>query len=147
MEKFWGWLWKGSQPIIVIILVGGLIFSVLQLRASKRDSEYRYLAGVWNEIMKTSIKYPEFNDKSKTLSYATEFSGDKLIEYNLYARWVLGFIEDLYYNEYQKNDSYYEPWIKTVLEVHKTWLVDHSHYYKNAMPKFCKKIEDLRNEE
>ena len=82
--------------------------------------------------MKESIKYPDFNNKAKTLTYKKSFDEKQINQYENYARWVGGFIEDLYYNKYDKDALYYNPWIKTVLDTHKTWFIDHIDYYEHT---------------
>jgi hypothetical protein len=130
--------------MLIGALVGGLYINHAQLKQDARGTRYMYLAGVWNDIMKESIQYPQFNDKSKTLVYRKAFSGDEQREYTSYIRWIGGFVEDLYFHKYQeKGDLYYEPWVETILETHSTWFINHMQYYKYT-PGFYNRLLDMK---
>jgi len=144
MKRVMHWIKNWSEVIMIAILMAGLVFAYWQVTQSADESRYRYLAGVWNDIMKESIQHPEFNDESKTLVYTEAFVGDRRRQYDAYVRWVGGFVEDLYVNKYEeRGDEYYEPWIETVLEIHRTWLLDHIHYYTYT-PAFRQRLEELK---
>jgi len=124
---------KYSEIILICIAVVGLWFTYAQLKQNATATKYMYLTGVWNEIMKDSIERPEFNDTSKTLIYNSAFNAEEKQQYESYVRWIGGFIEDLYFNEYQKEKwFFYDPWIDNTLESHQTWFIDHMHYYKHT---------------
>ena len=133
------------KMIVVGFLIAGAIFSYTQIKENTRNTRYRYLTGVWNDIMKESIVHPEFNDKSKTLGYRKAFRGDRQRQYESYVRWIGGFIEDLYINDYEgEGYDYYKPWIETMLDTHNTWFIEHIEYYKHT-PKLYERLLDLKN--
>lgn len=74
------------------------------------------------------------------------FDENKLSQYEAYARWVGGFIEDLYFNKYYKKDLYYEPWVETVLDTHRAWFIDHINYYKYT-PRLHERILDIKTKQ
>ncbi len=132
------------QLIIITILIVGACFTYKQLKQNATATKYRYLTGVWNDIMKESIEHPEFNDKSKTLVYSEAFHGDQKRRYEIYVRWIGGFIEDLHANDYKEEGwLYYEPWIKSMLGTHSTWFIDHIDYYEYT-DVFYKRLSDLK---
>jgi len=137
------WFEKYNQSILIVLTIIGLFFAGCQLKLSIYQSKYIYLTGIWNDIMKESINLPEFSDKVKTSAYTSAFRGDKRQSYETYARWIGGYIEDLYYNKYKKEEwFFYDPWIDSMLEIHKEWFIDHIQYYENT-PKFYKILEKL----
>ena len=145
MKKWIKWIKDNNEPIVILILVVGVFLTYLQLRQNARDTKYMYLTGVWNDIMKESIQHPEFNDKSKTLVYSKAFHGDQKRRYEGYVRWIGGFIEDLHINDYKEEKwLYYEPWIESMLDTHRTWFIDHIHYYEYT-PEFYKRLSDIKN--
>ena len=140
------------DKIVVVLLLFTLVAAIYSnfisycaLKQSEKDSKYRYLTGVWNEIMKESVEHPEFNDKSKTQVYSTAFDRNTQLKYENYARWIGGFIEDLCINEYKKEKwLYYDPWIDNMLEIHRTWFIDHIDYYKYTKDLHSRLLE-MRN--
>ena len=144
MSKLTNFIKTYNECIVILLLSIGLIFGYLQLKQNAKDNRYRYLAETWNDIMSKSIELPEFNNKSKTLTYKKAFDENKLNQYETYARWIGGFVEDLYINKYYKTDLYYEPWIETVLNTHETWFIDHINYYKYT-PRFYERLLDIKN--
>jgi hypothetical protein len=137
---------KYNNFIVIVLLVVGIGVAWFQLSRNTRETKYRYLTGVWNDIMKESIKHPEFNDKSKTQEYSKAFHGDQKRAYESYARWIGGFVEDLYVNDYKKEKwLYYEPWIESTLDIHSTWFVDHIHYYVHTV-ELKKRLLEIKNE-
>ena len=133
------------EVLAFLILFGGLVIGIQQLKQNAKATKYMYLTGIWNDIMKESIQHPEFNDKSKTLGYSKAFRGDRQRQYESYVRWIGGFIEDLYMNDYEgEGYLYYEPTIETLLDTHSTWFIDHIDYYEHT-PKLYERLLDLKN--
>ena len=149
LSRMKGWL----RPEYVtastnVVIAGVLIWTVgvahCTLRQNARATKERYLTNSWNNLIKESIKYPEFNDESKTRVYKATFTGDRGRQYDSYARWVGSFLEDLYINKYNEEGwFYYEPTIKTYLHIHRTWLIDHIGYYEHT-PTFRKKLLGMK---
>ncbi len=139
------------RVITTVFLLGTLIAtsftscnSYRALKQSETDSKYRYLTGVWNDIARESIKYPEFNDKSKTLVFASAYKGAKKVQYDSYVRWIGGLIEDLYFNKYKENKwAFFDPWIDNMLDIHSTWFVDHMHYYDHTTDMY-QRLEEIK---
>ncbi len=132
-KKFISWVNENNKIIFIILTLFGFFFTCYQVRENAKNTKYMYLTSVWNDIMKESIKYPEFNDKTKTSTYMNSFQGDKKIEYEVYVRWVGGYIEDLFNNEYKKEGwSFFEPWVNDILEMHRAWFFDNIEYYKET---------------
>lgn len=144
------WVRLFIEIIVVALLFYNLkaanesnIISTNTMKQIEMDSKDRYLTGVWNDIMRESILYPEFNDKSRTLYYKDKFSSEEIQKYEIYVRWVGGFIEDLYSKQYVKeNWLYYDPWIKDMLDIHSTWFIEHIHFYINT-PDFYSELKNL----
>ena len=133
------------EVLAFLILVWGLVIGIQQLKQNAKATKYMYLTGIWNDIMKESIQHPELIDKSKTLGYSKAFRGDRQRQYESYVRWIGGFIEDLYINDYEAEDYlYYEPTIESFLDTHSTWFIDHIEYYEHT-PKFYERLLDLKN--
>lgn len=144
-KKFRRWVLKYNKIIFIALTLFGLHFTYYQIRDNAKNTKFMYLTGVWNDIMKESIKYPEFNDKAKTSTYMNSYQGDNKIEYEIYVRWVGGYIEDLYYNEYKKEGwSFFEPWINDTLEIHRAWFIDHVEYYSKTKS-FYNVLQNLKN--
>jgi len=131
--------------VLLCTLVAAMVSNFISysaLKQSERYTKYRYLTGVWNDIMKKSIECPEFNDKSKTLVYCTAFDPDTRLKYESYARWIGGFIEDLHINEYRKEKwFYYDPWIDNMLDTHSTWFIEHMDYYVHTKDMHIRLLE------
>ena len=145
MKKCIKWIKDNNEPIVILILVVGVFLTWRQLKQNARDTKYMYITGVWNDIMKESIEHPEFNDKSKTLVYSKAFHGDQKRGYEAYARWIGGFIEDLYINDYKGEKwLYYEPWVESTLDTHNTWFIDHIHYYEYT-DELYERLSDIKN--
>lgn len=141
-EKY-GWKRFVFETVPLASLAVSLILGVVQLKHNANESRYRYLTGVWNDITKTSIDYPQFQDKTKTSIYTMAFTEDELRQYDSYVRWIGGFLEDLYVNDYERHGYlYYNPWIDTVLDAHSTWFIAHIEYYKHT-PKLYKRISRI----
>jgi len=145
MKKLREYIDDYYKIIVIAFLFFGAFYTDKQLKENSRNTRYRYLTGVWNDIMKVSIEHPEFNDKSKTLGYSKAFHEDRRRQYESYVRWIGGFIEDLYINDYEgEGYLYYEPTIESFLDTHSTWFIDHIEYYEHT-PKFYKRLLDLKN--
>ena len=61
------------EIIMIVLVIIGLFFTWYQLRQNEKLSRDTYLTGLWNDIMRESINYPEFQDKTKTAVYDTYF--------------------------------------------------------------------------
>ena len=119
------------EIIAIIFVIAGLGLTYYQLKQNENLSRDTYLTGLWNEIMKESINYPQFQDKSRTTVYKVAFSPKEQMQYEIYARWIGGFIEDLYYYDYKKRSLlFFEPTIETFLDTHCKWFIEHVEYYK-----------------
>lgn len=134
------------EVILLVIACVGLWFNFYQLGNDAKATKDMYLTGVWNEIMKETIQYPAFADPSKTLTYKNSFKSSQRQQYEVYARWVGGYLEDLYVKEYEKDWPYYKPWVDDMIKLHETWLVDNMDIYKNtdAMYSQLMKLKDKR---
>ena len=77
------------------------------------------------------MNYPQFQDKSKTMNYNSAFSQNEQRQYENYARWTGGFIEDLYSQDYENEGLlFFNPEVETFLNTHCKWFVDHIEYYQ-----------------
>ena len=132
MSKFFRCINKNTGIIATVIAVVGLWVTFATLVWNAKATKDMYLTGVWNDIMQESIQHPDFTDKSKTLTYKTSFNLSTCLQYESYARWIGGYIEDLYVKEYKKNWPYYEPWVDDMFELHETWLVDNMDIYRHT---------------
>lgn len=136
------WFRLGLEVVAALLLILTLTatiesnrISTEALKASDKVAKYQYLTGEWNDIMKEALNHPDFNDSSKTHTYSTSFTGRKLIQYDTYARWVCGYVEDLYYNKYSdtaNNWDFFDPWIDDALSMHRAWIVDHKELYRHT---------------
>ena len=125
--------WKFLIEIVAIITVlVGLYMTNAQLNQNAELSRYTYLTGLWNDIMKESVNHPEFQNKTKNLKYKVVYKNDMRNKYETYTRWIGGFIEDLYYHNYEEGKGlvFFKPTVNTFLDLHCRWFVDHIEYYK-----------------
>lgn len=110
------------------------------LQQSKTEARFRYLTDTWNMIMLKSLDYPDYQDANTNSKYLLLDDKDRK-SYETYGRWIGGYIEDLYINNYKDNGyNYYEPWIEDMVDLHFLWLYNNRDKYKHtpAMVVFIK---------
>lgn len=109
----------------------------------KRDEmvRYTYLADKWYEIKKEELHNPDFTDPSKTSSYKTSFTGNKLRKYESFAWICWGHAEDVYIYNYHE-DPGFEPSLKRCKELHYQWLMEGGNK-KHFKPDFIEYIDRL----
>jgi len=131
------------ELLAMVLIIIGLFFTYFQLKQNEKLSRNTYLTGLWNDIMRESINYPQFQDETKTAVYDTYFSQKEQTQYDTYARWIGGFIEDLYYYDYDEEGLlFFEPTIETFLEIHCKWFMEHVEYYKHTK-RFYERLNTL----
>ena len=135
---------KPTLEVAAIIFVFiGLLFGVYQFDQHKKETKYMYLAGTWNDIMQVSLDYPNYSDKEKTKNYQKVFIGEDRLRYDIYARLVGGFIEDLYYHNYiEEGWNFFEPAVESYIELHGEWFIDHIDYYEET--EFYERLQELK---
>ena len=127
----------------IIVVFIGLFFGFIQFDQHKKETKYMYLAGTWNDIMEVSLDYPNYSDKEKTMNYKEVFIGEDQLRYDIYARLVGGFIEDLYYHNYKEEGwNFFEPTVESYIELHGEWFIDHIDYYEET--EFYERLQELK---
>jgi len=127
----------------IIVVFIGLLFGFIQFDQHKKETKYMYLAGTWNDIMQVSLDYPNYSDKEKTKNYQKVFIGEDRLRYDIYARLVGGFIEDLYYHNYKEEGwKFFEPTVESYIELHGEWFIDHIDYYEETG--FYERLQELK---
>lgn len=127
----------------IIVVFIGLLFGFIQFDQHKKETKYMYLAGTWNDIMQVSLNYPNYSDKEKTKNYQKVFIGEDRLRYDIYARLVGGFIEDLYYHNYKEEGwNFFEPTVESYIELHGEWFIDHIDYYEET--EFYERLQELK---
>jgi len=143
----WNKLIKSIKPTLevaaIIAVFIGLFFGFIQFDQHKKETKYMYLAGTWNDIMQVSLDYPKYSDKEKTKNYQKVFMGEDRLRYDIYARLVGGFIEDLYYHNYiEEGWNFFEPTVESYIELHGEWFIDHIDYYEET--EFYERLQELK---
>jgi len=135
---------KPTLEVLAILAVfAGLLVGFVQFQQHKNEVKYMYLAGTWNDIMEVSLDHPEFSDKEKTKNYKEAFTEDKRLKYDIYARLIGGFVENLYYHNYKEEGwDFFEPTVESFIELHGEWFVDHLDYYKET--DFNERLQELK---
>ena len=149
------YIWNSKKLIFefigIVIIIWTLILTkeqlVLtneQLLQSEKLTKETYLTGLWNDIAKESINYPEFQIPDTNVNYTKNYIGEDLIKYNNYVRWIGGFLEDLFHHKFEENDmNYFKPTVDSFLNLHCRWFKDHIEYYYHT-PGFYNIINDLK---
>lgn len=138
---------KDSIPSKYGIPVLGFVGVILTIMWGIRQYKLSYFTQHWAVLIEFLGENPEFMDPNKTKEYKTHFQGTKLVQYELVARRCLGYLDDMYFMNSQRN---FKRWFKGSISLlagrHRQWLEDNRGAYDERFLNFItKSLENKQN--
>ena len=137
-----------SDPILslgVFVAISTVLSAYLILHRELRMAKYKYLADIWYKIKDDEFKNLDFVDANKTSAYNTCFTGDRLMQYNVFASKCWAHAEDIYLNKWHRKrwlwDSCYTQTIRRYKKRHYKWLMEHRRDFDQHFEKYIKKLD------
>ncbi len=105
----------------VAVSLISILITVYSFHQQHSHSIYTYLAGVWYDILNTTINNPDFMDIMKTVNYYNTMSHEQALKYDIYCYKIWGHVEDIVAKKFHE-DPQFAPVIRWVCAYHRSWL-------------------------
>ena len=134
--------WANFATIFGTVLAAILaIIGINTYIENMRWNSYRYLADVYNDILKTELNNPDFKNPEITQNYDCTWSSSSTMffKYDTYALICWSYLEDIYYAKQFREDflTIYAPLFKMYKDLHGKWFESNK---KLFMPDFVEFI-------
>ena len=133
----------------VIAILASSTAAFLSYKTLKKDvssKSYSDLDTLYMKMLQIGMEYPEFRDPEKTQAYKTAFTGNKLVQYDVYAYMVWNVCETVYdrTKEDKENKTTWEPIVIAEKRLHNTWLenTENHHKFKKEFVAYVQSIDN-----
>ena len=130
------------QDIITMMISAlALVVSIYSFRQSNAIATYQGLDTGYFELLKLGMQNPRFVNPQLTKQYTESFTGDELLQYDLYAFMVWNICETIYDRSNMTSvSSTWDCIIEVESKLHRTWF-DNDKNHCRFKPKFKKYLE------
>lgn len=137
----WDYLSQIATPLGAVV---AFVAAIITVRRSVRSWKWTYFTKEWSVLVQFLQPLAKFMDPSLTAHYATNFTGDDAMKYELIARLCIGYLDDLYFLGSEREiRTWFRGSVKLFAGTHRTWLQDHSDSYDPRFYEFILKELDL----
>ena len=135
-------LFVTSYGAIILALIAVAV-SVYTYNATSKEDTYKYLAGMWDDILNTSLQYPSFLNPTVTAHYDSVMNDEDRSRYDAFCYKVWGCIEDMVVKGFHK-DPQFNAIIHWTTAYHLLWLQLNPTFF--TIEEFWKIIEKMEND-
>ena len=137
-----------DRIISISVSAVAIVLSIYNFNRSRTVTMYQDLDRLYQELLKLGIENPSFVNRSLTINYNKNFTGDQKLQYELYAFMAWNVCETIY--DRKSINNIFKTWeciIKVENDLHRNWFdtEKNQHRFKGEFVNYIKQLTEQKN--